>query len=104
MNLNVKYSSKMNIKHLFFLNIFCSNKHIYAQIKNIKLNKIIITSSTINQFKFNNKQIAYKIGEDLAKKALNQNIKFAYFYRGLNKYHGKIKSLIKGARKYGLYC
>ena len=43
-----------------------------------------------------------KIGETLAKKALDQNIKRVVFDRNGYKYHGRVKALADGAREGGL--
>jgi large subunit ribosomal protein L18 len=45
---------------------------------------------------------ARDLGVELAKKALEKNIKKAVFDRGSYRYHGRVKSLADGAREGGL--
>ncbi|NQU77630.1 50S ribosomal protein L18 [Candidatus Falkowbacteria bacterium] len=46
--------------------------------------------------------IAFVVGELLAKKALEKNIKRVVFDRGGYKYHGRVKAIAEGARRGGL--
>ncbi len=87
--------------------VFRSNKHIYAQLIDDDKNKIIVSAKdseikTEKQESKNNKDIAFKVGELIAKKAQEKKISQVVFDRGGYKYHGKIKSLAEGARKGGL--
>jgi len=92
------------------LYVFRSNKHIYAQLINDQVAKIITTVSDFEAKKakirdknFTKKiNIAFKIGELIAQKALKKEIKRAVFDRGGYKYHGKVKAVAEGARKGGL--
>jgi large subunit ribosomal protein L18 len=47
-------------------------------------------------------ELAGKLGELIAKKAIEKNIKKAVFDRGKYKYHGRIKAVAEAARKGGL--
>ena len=88
--------------------VFKSNKHIYAQIIDDLKHKILCSSSSIStdvksHIQSNiNCEIAYLVGENIAKKAINIGIKQVVFDRGYRKYHGQIKSLAKGARHTGI--
>lgn len=87
--------------------VFRSNKHIYAQLIDDDKNKIIVSAKdleikTEKQGSRNNKDIAFKVGELIAKKAQEKKINQVVFDRGGYKYHGKIKALAEGARKGGL--
>ena len=46
--------------------------------------------------------MAKKIGETIAKKALEKGIEHCVFDRNGYKYHGRIKALAEGAREAGL--
>ncbi len=91
------------------LSVFRSNKHIYAQIIDDERGVTMVSSSDFNikDLKKGNenltkKEIAFKVGESLAKKALKKGIKKVAFDRGGYKYHGRVKSLAEGVRKGGL--
>ena len=45
---------------------------------------------------------AEQLGELIARKAVEKDIKKAVFDRGSYKYHGRIKAVAEGARKGGL--
>jgi large subunit ribosomal protein L18 len=48
--------------------------------------------------------LAYRLGENLAKKAQEKGIGKAAFDRGGYRYHGIIKAVAEGARKGGIKC
>jgi large subunit ribosomal protein L18 len=90
------------------LAVFRSEKHIYAQIIDDASKKTLCSSSTIAKnlkgsiAKTWDVEAAAKVGEDLAKKALDAGIEAVVFDRGGFKYHGRVKALADGARKAGL--
>jgi large subunit ribosomal protein L18 len=90
------------------LAVFRSNNHIYAQLIDDKNAKTLVASSTLEKGSFEGvssfatKEISFKVGENLAKKAINKNITVVVFDRGNKPYHGRIKSLADGARSSGL--
>lgn len=93
------------------LNVYRSNKHIYAQLIDDENNKIIACSSDkkikVADTKENGdmtrgQKIAYKVGELIAEKGMKMKISKIIFDKGGYKYHGKVKSLAEGARKKGL--
>lgn len=61
-----------------------------------------ISSKGIKSEKANKTQLAEKVGEMLAKKAVEQGVKKAVFDRGRYLYHGRVKALAESARKGGL--
>lgn len=85
------------------LNVFKSNKEIYAQIINDETGTTIASSST-QQLKLtgNNKENAAKVGKDVADKAMSQGVSEVVFDRGGYIYHGKVKALADAAREQGL--
>lgn len=80
-----------------------SSRHIYAQIIDDSVGRTLCAASTqtvdINGTKTD---AARQVGEAIAKKALEQDIKQVVFDRGGNLYHGRIKALADGAREAGL--
>lgn len=77
------------------LSVFRSNKRIYGQLIDDSRGITLLSASDI-------KTSALKIGENLAKKALEKGIKSVVFDRGGYKYHGRVKALAEGARQAGL--
>lgn len=82
--------------------VFRSNKQIYAQvIDDLSANTLVAASSKgIEQG--NKSEIAEKVGELIAKKALEAGITTVVFDRNGFLFHGRVKSLAEGARKGGL--
>ena len=101
------------------LSVFRSAQHIYVQIINDELGKTLVNADDkeVSSKGVNNKtdiennqekkldhkeQIAYQVGQLLAKKAKDKKITNVIFDRGGYKYHGRIKALADGARAGGL--
>ena len=87
------------------LDVFRSLQHIYAQLIDDVNGVTLVSASTVEKdFKDygGNKDAAKKIGEEIAKRALNAGIKDVVFDRGGYLYHGRIKELAEGAREGGL--
>jgi large subunit ribosomal protein L18 len=88
------------------LNVFRSNKHIYAQIIDDVKAVTLVSASTLDK-EFNlestgNVEAAQKVGELVAKRALEKGIKSVVFDRGGYLYHGRVKALADAAREAGL--
>ena len=88
------------------ISIFKSLKNISAQIIDDKLNKTIVSASSIEKDIKKNKKNKVKtsdlLGEILAKRAIEKKISKVYLDRGANKYHGRIKTFTESLRKNGL--
>lgn len=89
------------------LSVFRSNKHIYAQIIDEVNQKTLFSSSSLDKSlkleKGSNKDAAFKVGENIASKAVKGGFKDSLcFDRGGYIYHGRIKELAEGARSKGL--
>ena len=84
--------------------VFRSNKHIYAQIINDEVGQTLASFSTLTLDGPSrlNKDTAELVGQKLAEKALEKNIKAVVFDRNGYLYHGRVKALADGARKGGL--
>ena len=86
------------------LNVFRSNKQIYAQIIDDETGTTLVSSSSIALKIKNGGNIdgAAAVGADIAKKALEKNIKQVVFDRGGYQYHGRVEALANAARENGL--
>lgn len=77
------------------LSVFRSSRYMYAQIIDDTKGHTLASAHGILKE-------AGKIGENVAKKALEKNIKKVVFDRGSFAYHGHVKELADGARNGGL--
>jgi large subunit ribosomal protein L18 len=85
------------------LAVYRSGRHIYAQIIDDMSGKTLVAHSTLAaKVKNTNVEVAKKIGAELAKKALSQNIKNVVFDRSGYLFHGRVKAVAEGAREAGL--
>lgn len=87
------------------LNVFRSKSNIYAQIID-DVNKVTLVSASSYEKDFGmyggNKVAARKVGENVAKRAVEKNINTVVFDRGGYLFHGRVKELAEGARENGL--
>lgn len=87
------------------LSVFRSAKHIYAQIID-DVNGVTLASASSMDKEFeglgSNKEAAKKVGEAVAKKALEKGVEEVVFDRSGYIYHGRIQALADGAREGGL--
>tara|TARA_Y100000590_G_C15715927_1_gene1011891 strand:+ start:1307 stop:1651 length:345 start_codon:yes stop_codon:yes gene_type:complete len=88
----------------FRLTVFRSLNNISAQIVDDKINKTLISATSVQKKtgKKKKKELSTDVAEILVKKALEKKIKNVYFDRGRYKYHGRIKTLAEALRKGGL--
>ncbi|TDL30536.1 50S ribosomal protein L18 [Jeotgalibacillus sp. S-D1] len=88
------------------LNIFRSSKHIYAQlIDDVNGATLASASSSDKELDINsggNADAAAKVGELIAKRAVDKGMKSVVFDRGGYLYHGRVKALAEAARENGL--
>ena len=87
------------------LNVFRSSANIYAQIIDDTKGVTLASASTLDKdFEGNggNKAAARKVGEKIAKIALEKGIEEVVFDRGGYIYHGRVQELAEGAREGGL--
>ena len=92
-------------KNRYRLSVFKSSRNISAQIIDDKINKTLVSASSIKEktdTKDKKKDLSIKIASLLAKKALEKKITKVYFDRGSYKYHGRIKLFADELRKNGL--
>jgi len=87
------------------LNVFRSEKHIYAQIiDDINGTTLCSASSLEKGFKGSgaNKEASRKVGKMVAERAVKKGIETVVFDRGGYIYHGRVKELAEAAREGGL--
>lgn len=88
------------------LNVFRSNKQIYAQIIDDKTGKTLCSASSLDKEidikNGSNVAAATEVGTLVAKRALALNIEAVVFDRGGYLYHGRVKALAEAARAAGL--
>ncbi len=90
------------------LAVFRSNNHMYAQVIDDVAGNTIVSASTLQADvkdgleKTNNVEAAAKLGEVIAKKAMDKGIKEVVYDRGGFIYQGKVKALADAAREAGL--
>ena len=90
------------------LAVFRSNNHMYAQVIDDTVGNTLVFASTLQKDvkdgleKTNNVDAAAKLGEIIAKKALDKGINTVVFDRGGFVYQGKVKALAEAAREAGL--
>lgn len=88
--------------------VYRSNKNISCQIID-DVNKVTLASASSLDKDLKaeigyggNKEAAKKVGEAIAKRALEKGIEVVAFDRGGFLYHGRVKELAEGAREGGL--
>lgn len=88
------------------LSVYRSNKCIYAQliddVQGVTIAAVSSRDKDIDIDGLNKTDASVKVGEAIAKKALDKGIEAVSFDRGGYLYHGRVKSLAEGARSGGL--
>ncbi len=87
------------------LAVYRSNKNISAQIIDDTKGVTLVSASTLEagfEGIGSNKEAAKKVGEAIAKKALDKGIETVVFDRGGYIFHGRVSELAAGAREGGL--
>ena len=88
------------------LAVYRSNKHIYAQLIDDVAAVTLTSASTLDVplkgAGGGNKEVAKKVGQLLAERAIAKGLKQVVFDRGGLIYHGRVAALAEGAREGGL--
>jgi large subunit ribosomal protein L18 len=90
------------------LNVFRSNKHIYAQLIDDNLGSTLVSASTMDKelreaaANGGTQDAARKVGELVAKRAIEKGFTSIVFDRGGYLYHGRVQALAEAAREAGL--
>lgn len=90
------------------LSVYRSLSHIYAQIIDDSGGTTLVAASTLDKDLSGEKGhkgnvgMAKKVGQLIAKRAIEKGLKSVVFDRGGYLYHGRVKALAEGAREAGL--
>ena len=84
------------------MSVFRSNKQIYVQIINDETGTTLVAASSLGMVAMPKKEQAAKVGELIAKKALEAGISTVVFDRNGYLYHGRVKEVADAARNGGL--
>tara|TARA_R110002167_G_scaffold82351_2_gene224704 strand:+ start:1243 stop:1605 length:363 start_codon:yes stop_codon:yes gene_type:complete len=90
------------------LSVFRSSKHIYAQVIDDVAGRTLVSASSLDKDLREGLKTgadttaASRIGEILAKRALEAGVTEVVFDRGGYRYHGRVKALADAAREAGL--
>lgn len=88
------------------MSVYRSNKSIYVQLIDDVNGKTLVSASSADKSlaeeKGTKQEVAEKVGELVAKKALEAGIDSVVFDRNGYLFHGRVKCLADGARKGGL--
>ena len=84
------------------MSVFRSNKQIYVQIINDLTGCTLASASSLGLEAMPKKEQAAKVGEMIAKKAIEAGITTVVFDRNGYLYHGRVKEVADAARNGGL--
>lgn len=90
------------------LNVYRSNKNIYAQIIDDVAGVTLVSASTLDKElrdgvgNGGSVQAARQVGELVAKRAIEKGVSTVVFDRGGYLYHGRVQALAEAAREAGL--
>jgi len=84
------------------MSVFRSNKQIYVQVIDDEAAKTLVAASSLGLEKMPKCEQAAKVGELIAKKAIEAGITAVVFDRNGYLYHGRIKEVADAARNAGL--
>ena len=83
------------------LNVYRSNKNIYAQLIDDEAGVTLAEASSM-KMDGNTVEVAGLVGKEIAEKARKAKISKVVFDRGGYLYHGRVKALAEAARSNGL--
>ena len=84
------------------MSVFRSNKQIYVQVIDDLAGRTLVSASSLGMETMPKCEQAAKVGELIAKKAVEAGISKVVFDRNGYLYHGRVKELAEGAREGGL--
>lgn len=101
----VRYAIKMNAAGRPRLNVYRSEKNIYAQVIDDTQGITVVAASSKDKeisAKGSTVAAAIAVGKLVAERALKAGIKQVVFDRGGYIYHGRVKAIAEAAREAGL--
>lgn len=84
------------------MSVYRSNKSIYVQVIDDLSGRTLVAASSKGLEGGTKSEVAAKVGESIAKKAMEAGITEVVFDRNGYLFHGRVKSLADAARKAGL--
>lgn len=84
------------------LNVYRSNRAIYAQLIDDTKHQTIVSANSLTINEGTKSDQAAEVGKIIAEKAKENEVEKVVFDRGGYLYHGRVKSLAEGAREGGL--
>ena len=84
------------------MTVFRSNKQIYVQLVDDLAGKTLAAASSRGMEAAPKKELAAKVGQEIAKKAQEAGITSVVKNKNSNLYHGRVKELADAARNGGL--
>ncbi len=84
------------------MSVFRSNKGIYVQVIDDLTGNTIVAASSKGLEGGTKVEVAAKVGEEIAKRAMEKGVTEVVFDRNGYLFHGRVKSLADAARKGGL--
>ena len=84
------------------MSVFRSNKGIYVQVIDDLTGNTIVAASSKGLEGGPKVEVAAKVGEEIAKRAMEKGVTEVVFDRNGYLFHGRVKSLADAARKGGL--
>ena len=84
------------------MTVFRSNKQIYVQLIDDVAGRTLVSASSKGIAEGTKSEIAAKVGELVAKKAIEAGVTTVVLHRNGYLFHGRVKSLADGARNGGL--
>lgn len=102
-----KIRSKIREQGKIRLTVNRTPRHIYAQVFTSDGSQVLVTASSLDKEIKDaglkgKKQVAFRVGNLVAEKALAKGIKQVAFDRSGFKFHGRIEELANGAKDKGL--
>ncbi len=86
--------------------VYRSNRYVWVQLVDMTTGKTLFSENSQKLAKKGDKktktEVAFIVGEQIAKKAVSKGVKKVVFDRGSYRFHGRVKAVAEGARKGGL--
>ncbi|MDE5877507.1 MAG: 50S ribosomal protein L18 [Muribaculaceae bacterium] len=84
------------------MSVFRSNKAIYVQLIDDLAGRTLVSASSKGITEGTKSEVSAKVGQEIARKALEAGIDSVVFDRNGYLFHGRVKSLADAAREAGL--